>query len=211
MLDSYGFDLWADSYDDSVRQAEEDNEYPFAGYSALMNAVYGTVMNCAPAKVLDVGFGTAVLSKKLYDAGCKVTGIDFSAEMLQAARRKMPRARLLRWDFTQGIPPEFAAETFDFIISTYALHHLAYDAQASFILALLKLLKAGGRMLIGDVCFETEEALLECREQNGELWDDEEYYIVFSRLQKELPGYSVSFHPFSFCCGVIAIGRGNDG
>ena len=62
-------------------------------------------------------------------------------------------------------------------------------------------------MLIGDVCFSTENALLACREQSGELWDDEEHYIVFSNLQPKLSGYAAAFHPFSFCCGVIEIGK----
>lgn len=205
MLDSHGFDLWAGDYDQSVLEADQKNEYPFAGYAALMNAVYGTVMKSAPAKVLDVGTGTAVLSKKLYDAGCEVTGLDFSEEMLAAARRKMPDARLIQWDFTQGLPPELAGESFDFIISTYALHHLSYAAQAEFIRVLLKRLKPKGRMLIGDVCFETRETLNACRELSGDFWDDEEYYIVFSELQETLCGYSASFHTFSHCAGILEI------
>ena len=31
MLDSRGFDLWADGYDRSVDISDEDNTYPFAG------------------------------------------------------------------------------------------------------------------------------------------------------------------------------------
>ena len=207
MLSNHGFDLWAGSYDKSVRMADYNNEYPFAGYFALMNAVYGTVMAKAPAKVLDAGVGTAVLAQKLYDGGCEITGIDFSAEMLETARRKMPDARLLQCDFTRGLPPELMAERFDFIISTYALHHLEGDNQTAFILQLLALLKPNGTMLIGDVCFPTEDALLECREQSGDHWDDEENYIVFSALKDALPGYSASFQAFSFCGGVIEIGR----
>ena len=97
-----GFDLWADSYDNTVREAEENDEYPFAGYHRLMNAVYGTVMERSPAKVLDVGIGTALLSQKLYRRGCEVTGIDFSEEMLQSAQRKMPDASLMLCDFLAG-------------------------------------------------------------------------------------------------------------
>ena len=44
MLDSHGFDLWAGGYDDSVNIADDNNQYPFAGYKKLMNAIYGTVM-----------------------------------------------------------------------------------------------------------------------------------------------------------------------
>jgi putative AdoMet-dependent methyltransferase len=47
-----------------------------------MNVVYGTVMDRAPAKVLDIGFGTATLTSRLYDAGNAITGVDFSSEMV---------------------------------------------------------------------------------------------------------------------------------
>ena len=40
MLDSKGFDLWADGYDKSVNLSEESNEYPFAGYKEVLNSIY---------------------------------------------------------------------------------------------------------------------------------------------------------------------------
>lgn len=56
MLNDYGFNLWADSYDIFVEEADENNQYPFAGYTNLMNAIYGTIMHHSPAKVFDIGF-----------------------------------------------------------------------------------------------------------------------------------------------------------
>ncbi len=205
MLSSQGFDLWANDYDQSVHEADTNNEYPFAGYKRLMNAVYATVLQNGPKAVLDVGIGTAFLSKKLYDAGCRVTGLDFSADMLAKAQSKMPDARLLQWDFTQGIPPQLAGERFDFIISTYALHHLSYEAQSMFIHALCEHLEPEGRILIGDVSFATQEALDNCRAASGDAWDDEENYIVFSKLRETLHGCRAVFHPFSFCAGVVEV------
>lgn len=32
MLNSKGFDLWADKYDETVGISDNDNTYPFAGY-----------------------------------------------------------------------------------------------------------------------------------------------------------------------------------
>lgn len=43
MLDSKGFDLWADGYDKSVNVSEESNEYPFAGYKDVLNYIYNQV------------------------------------------------------------------------------------------------------------------------------------------------------------------------
>ena len=206
MLSNHGFDLWADSYDDSVRNADESHQYPFAGYTHLMNAVYGTIMNQAPAKVLDIGFGTAKLTSKLYDAGNHIFGIDFSSEMIKIAFSKMPCATLLHWDFSLGIPPELSGETFDFIVSTYALHHLTDDTKVSFIIGLLALLRPNGSLLIGDVCFNTRDELFACQASCGDSWDDDEIYFVFSELQARLcASCNLSFHVFSFCSGIIEI------
>ena len=206
MLNNHEFDLWSDGYDISVRQADESNQYPFAGYTNLMNAIYGTIMNHSPAKVLDIGFGTALLTSKLYDAGNHITGIDFSSEMIKIATSKMPTANLLQWDFSLGIPPILSGQSFDFIISTYALHHLADDAKVNYISSLLNLLEAKGTILIGDVCFRTRDDLLLCKDSCGDNWDNDEVYFVFSEVQDRLsPLCDLAFHEISFCSGVIEI------
>lgn len=128
MLGSKGFDLWADGYDKSVNLSEEAGEYPFAGYKKVLSRIYGIIKSGTGKKILDVGFGTGVLSKKLYDEKYLVYGIDFSARMIEIAKQKMPDAVLIQHDFAQGIPSELAGETFDYIICTYAIHHLE-DAQ----------------------------------------------------------------------------------
>ena len=45
MLDSKGFDLWADNYDKSVGVSDEDGIYPFAGYKIILNEIYNRVLN----------------------------------------------------------------------------------------------------------------------------------------------------------------------
>lgn len=206
MLNNHGFDLWSNNYDTSVREADENNQYPFAGYTDLMNAIYGTIMKHSPVKVFDIGFGTALLTSKLYDAGNLITGIDFSSEMLRIASLKMPAANLLQWDFSLGIPPVLSNQTFEFIISTYALHHVTDDVKVELISSLLSLLETNGTILIGDVCFRTREGLLLCKDACGDDWDDDEIYFVFSELQERLaPICNLVFHEFSFCSGIIEI------
>ena len=39
MLNSYGFDVWADGYDESVRLADESDAYPFAGYATILKEI----------------------------------------------------------------------------------------------------------------------------------------------------------------------------
>ena len=74
MLDSKGFDLWANGYDESVSVSDEDNAYPFAGYKRILGRIYELIMQKPNASVLDVGFGTATLTTKLYENGCVIYG-----------------------------------------------------------------------------------------------------------------------------------------
>jgi len=125
MLSSSGFDLWADGYDKSVGLSEEENAYPFAGYKDVLGRVYAAVSPRAGLRVLDIGFGTGVLTAAFYRQGCEVWGVDFSSRMIELARERMPAARLYCADFSKGLPREVTDQRFDAIVSTYALHHLS--------------------------------------------------------------------------------------
>ncbi|MDE7328069.1 MAG: class I SAM-dependent methyltransferase, partial [Lachnospiraceae bacterium] len=104
MLDHTGFNLWANDYDKTVSLCEEDNEYPFAGYKSVLNTIYNRIRTGGGKCILDIGFGTGILSKRLYDEGVQIYGIDFSEEMIKLAKEKMPDATLLEYDFSKGLP-----------------------------------------------------------------------------------------------------------
>ena len=87
MLDEKGFDTWSKSYDASVKQSDENHQYPFAGYEKVLDAIKQEVLRKPKPTILDIGFGTAVLTKQLYDHGCLVYGVDFSKRMLAFYRR----------------------------------------------------------------------------------------------------------------------------
>lgn len=203
MLDNTGFDLWANDYDKTVQLSEEDNEYPFAGYKAVLNAIYNRIRAGGGKCVLDIGFGTGILSKKLYDEGIKIYGIDFSQEMIKLAKEKMPDAILLEYDFSKGLPAALRELKFDYIICTYAIHHLTDEEKTAFLMELRQHLTAGGEILIGDVAFATMHEQEACMHRSGDEWDDEEIYIVAENLVKDFPG--LEFTKISHCSGVCAI------
>ena len=205
MLDSKGFDLWADGYDKSVGLSDEENVYPFAGYREILNRIYNTVLVRKNAVVCDIGFGTGVLTSRLADAGCEVWGQDFSAEMLKIASRKMPSAHLFRGDFSKGLAAELCQNTYDFITATYSLHHLTDPEKIELIKTMKALLKPDGAILIGDVMFETRAELTRCREEAGDEWDDEEIYIVTEELGSAIP--NLEFTQISHCAGVLTINK----
>ena len=203
MLDSAGFDLWANEYDKTVHLSEEADEYPFAGYKNVLNTIYKRIKTGNAKKVLDIGFGTGILAKKLYDEGVEIFGIDFSPEMIKLAKEKMPDAALYQYDFSKGLPIELNEMKFDSIICTYAIHHLTDSAKVDFIKILQNRLTPNGEMLLGDIAFETKQSLEKCMKKAGDEWDDEEFYIVAEELSKEFP--QMIFEKISFCSGVCVI------
>lgn len=102
MLDKKGFDLWADGYDKTVGISNKENTYPFAGYKDVLGSIFQTIMEKQNATVLDIGFGTGTLTKKLYEHGCSIYGQDFSSRMIELASEKMPGHHLYQGDFTKG-------------------------------------------------------------------------------------------------------------
>ena len=207
MLDNKGFDLWADGYDKSVELSEENDEYPFAGYKDVLNTIYNIVHKREKAKILDIGFGTGILTKKLYDDGYEIYGIDFSQKMIEIAKEKMPLASLIKYDFAKGLPEEIKDNSFDYIISTYAMHHLKDEEKNEFIEKLESYLNKDGKIIIGDIAFKTRELLEKCKANYNEYWDDEEIYFVFEELKKSLFNKNISFTEISHCSGVIQISK----
>jgi len=200
------FDSWAVGYDEEVRTADENNEYPFAGYSKIMSKIYDLAMAKCSARVLDVGIGTGVLSAQLYASGNSITGIDFSDEMLTIAQNKMPKANFYQCDFAEGLPLEISNQSFDYIISTYALHHLPDHMKAELISQLLKYLDTNGMIIIGDIGFTTRTELNNCKAKHEGNWDDDEYYFVFSELKTTLQNVCiVEYEQISHCGGIMIL------
>ena len=203
MLDNKGFDLWADGYDRSVDISDEDNTYPFAGYKKVLAGIYEAIRKGQGKRVLDVGFGTGVLTGKLYENGYDITGIDFSERMIQIAQEKMPSARLIQHDFSLGLPAELGDSQYDAIICTYAIHHLNDIAKIQILKGLQTHLLAAGKIYIGDVAFDTREELDACRVSCGDEWDEDEIYIVAEEIARELDG--IRFEQISHCAGIMTL------
>jgi trans-aconitate methyltransferase len=93
----------------------------------------------ASDRVLDLGCGDGVLTKKIRDLGCEVVGVDASAEQIAAARKLGLDARV-----ASGETLEFSTE-FDAVFSNAALHWMkrARDVVAG----VHRALKPGGRFV----------------------------------------------------------------
>ncbi|MCR8852569.1 class I SAM-dependent methyltransferase [Lysinibacillus sp. FSL R7-0073] len=206
LLNQQGFDLWADGYDQTVQLSEENQQYPFAGYKDILNKIFNEVMQVPASTVLDIGFGTGVLTAKLYEHGHKIDGFDFSSKMMAIAQAKMPQANLLEWDLSNGLPATLMNKQYDAIVSTYALHHFTDEQKVTYITQLLQQLTPNGKILIGDVAFQTREQLEQCRQDSKGYWDDDEFYFVHEELKTSLQDRcQLQFYPISHCGGVFVI------
>ncbi len=206
MLDSKGFDLWSDEYDNTVDRNSKC--YPFDGYYKGLTYIYDKIIEDNKSKkILDIGFGTGTLTEKLYNRGFQIYGIDFSENMIEIASKKMPNAKLIKHDFNNGLPKEIIEEKFDYIISSYAFHHLTNEKKVQFIKLLYNHLKIGGTIIVLDIAFETEDDFNRCHKENKEDWDDSEIYIIWDNLKK-LIDLHCKYNQISSCAGIIEIVRG---
>lgn len=203
MLDSKGFDLWADDYDKSVGLSDEDGTYPFAGYKEVLNTIYNEVLTSNAKNILDIGFGTGTLTSKLYENGIMIYGQDFSFKMIEKAKTKMPNAKLYQGDFSNGLVKPLLQQKYDAIIATYSLHHITDIQKIDLLKSLLTLLNDGGCIYIGDVAFKSQIELQKCKEEAKGDWDDEENYFVFDDLKIYFP--ILSFKQISKCAGVLSL------
>lgn len=206
MLKKQVGNLWANNYNKIVQIGEETNLYPFAGYKEVFHTIFTEVMKKKESSVLDIGFGPAVLTYKLYEKGHYIDGLDYSAIMLELAEAKMPKADLIEWEIIDGLPEVFKNNQYDAIISTYVLHDLSDKKKLDLIEDLLPLLTENGRIFIGDVAFESREKLEICRRNSINYWIEDENYFVYDEIKALLANIAVcEFRSESHCAGVLTI------
>lgn len=205
MLNSEGFDSFIDEYDGLTSTSDKNNTYPFAGYSKVLDKIYNAIVQTPNSTVLDLGFGTGKLTRRLYDYGCTIYGQDFSKKMVELAEKSMPNGHFYQADFANGLQEALTHQKYDYIVATYALHHLSDEQKTELISKLLNNLKENGKILIGDISFENRNLLNQCKEVAGNEWDDEETYCVADELKKVFP--NLQFTAESFCGGVFVIAK----
>lgn len=107
---------------------------------ALGDAVFSLLAPRAGEQVLDIACGDGTLTKKIAEAGATVIGIDASADMVAAARKRGLDARLMN-----AHNLEFDG-VFDAVFSNAALHWMKSDPDAV-IKGVRRALKPGGRFV----------------------------------------------------------------
>ncbi|MFE3138190.1 class I SAM-dependent methyltransferase [Streptomyces scopuliridis] len=101
-------------------------------------------------RVLDLGCGTGRFTVPMAELGAQVSGLDISRAMLDVAGRKLA-ARGLSADLREGdmsrLP--FPDSSFDVVTSMLALMHIPLDDREKVFSEAARVLRPGGRMIIG--------------------------------------------------------------
>ena len=146
----------------------------------------------SPARVLDVGCGSAFLSRYLRG---EIVGLDQSAEMLRIARERLPSAAFVRGD---AIPLPFPDRSFDRIFTSHFYGHLDQAARRRL---LQEARRVAPELVIVDSAWAPgllpegpEERLL----RDGSRWVIHKCYFTPEVLRGELDGGEVLFQGSTF-------------
>ncbi len=189
------FDKWAESYDETV--SNKDNEYHevFDRYEEILDRVASE----STGTVLEFGVGTGNLTNVLINKKLNVIGVEPSPVMREKTAERFPDLKVVDGDFLSF--PDFD-ETIDTIVSTYAFHHLTDKEKEQAIHNYGKLLGNNGKIVFADTVYEHEDAKKGIHERvrkqgyKNLLHDlQTEYYTTLSVLTKifENNGFDVSF------------------
>ncbi|CAA9570628.1 MAG: hypothetical protein AVDCRST_MAG86-1622 [uncultured Truepera sp.] len=197
------FDDWAATYDATLKDTAG---FPFEGHERVLAEVVGKAGVGIEATVLDVGTGTGALAARLAVLDCRVLGVDLSEKMLARARQKVPAADFRQLDLL-GDWGDLETCRFDAVVSAYVLHEFDVPSKVDILTRFAKLLEPGGRVVVGDISFETALARDAARQRWREVWDEGEYYWVAEHAVPALHsvGLSVHYHQLSFCAGVYVL------
>jgi tRNA (cmo5U34)-methyltransferase len=127
------------------------------GYDELQEEVARAAAGLAAGDILDLGTGTGETAARILNnyPDARLTGVDESAAMLCAARAALGNAPvLLVARLEDPLPPG----PFDLVVSALAIHHLDGAGKADLFRRIARVLRPGGRFVLGDVVVPKDAA-----------------------------------------------------
>lgn len=104
-------------------------------------------------RVLDLGCGTGTLTLMIQRAqpGAEVVGLDGDPRVLAIAREKARRAGMqITWDEGLADSLPYPAGSFDRVVSSLMIHHLAHEVKRGAMQEVLRVLRPGGTFHVLD-------------------------------------------------------------
>ncbi|MGZ0053034.1 MerR family transcriptional regulator [Brevibacillus gelatini] len=189
-VDRWNFNQIADGYDEWVQRQSECPNAAHQSYEQVLDEVVAALGPVKGESGLDAGTGTGNLASRLVSQGAIMSGFDQSPQMLKRCRSKLPGMETKLGTFF-AFP--FLEDRFDFVATSYALHHLNDDQKLLALAECRRVLKPGGRLVIADLMFEDEvarqahiAALVRDGKEETIRQIDDRFYADRSRLLREL-------------------------
>ncbi|MBR2569550.1 MAG: methyltransferase domain-containing protein [Paenibacillus sp.] len=183
--DRWNFNDQSLHYDLAVKRHEDPLDV-HANYDEILRRTCESASIECGEQGLDLGIGTGNLAALCSAKGAVMTGLDQSEGMLMQCQRKHPDFKLLLGNMME-LP--LVDEKFDFVVSSYALHHLTDEQKLVALEEIDHVLKPAGRVVVADLMFESEDARIHCMKRLKEAGrqdkiDDihDEFYADRSRL-----------------------------
>ena len=144
-----------DSYSESYREAVERSiAFSRTELEFFTRAKVRELLSIAARRVgepheltfLDIGCGPGETDRLLESRVGSLTGVDTSVGMIDAARRRNPRAEYRHVDADAALP--FAPDSFDVSFAICVLHHVAPVERARLVAETARVTKPGGAVMI---------------------------------------------------------------
>lgn len=169
--------------------------YPQEFYDKILSCGVGT----KGQKVLDIGTGTGVLPRNMYQYGAKWTGADIAENQIaQAKRLAQENSMDIEFFVSPAEEIDFPENTFDAITACQCIWYPDHKILAPRI---AKMLKADGKFLIlymgwlpfeDEIAGKSEEIILKynpswtgCKDTRHHVWVPEEYVDYFDITMQE--------------------------
>jgi tRNA (cmo5U34)-methyltransferase len=157
---------WANSEFSQNYRDDADIYLPFRSqFIEVSKSLYGYfISRNSKAKVLDLGCGDGLFIQELSKSfrPAKVTLVDGSAEMLEAAQKRLSGQTgkyYIQASFQQLLTDDPVGYNFDFIYSSLAIHHLPFDEKKRLYAYIYEHLSSGGWFINYDVVLSLSKKL----------------------------------------------------
>jgi ubiquinone/menaquinone biosynthesis C-methylase UbiE len=126
-----------------------------AGFCALRDRIVELAAPQAADTVVDIGSGTGLLSLAFAERTARVWAVDSSPAMNRYLRTKAASSDLdnVRTVLASAVSLPLVDGVADLVVSNYCLHELRRDDKRRALDEARRVLKPGGRLLIGDMMF----------------------------------------------------------
>lgn len=165
--DQWNYDGRALTHDLDVTNPNKDPLDEYKDYEEALEAVVQVIAAQNHEVGLDLGTGTGNLAGRFLKAGNRMCGVDQSRQMLRQCRVKYPEMETKLGNFL-AIP--YLDDKFDFVVSSFAFHHLTDEQKQLSLKEIDRVLKPKGRLCLADLIYHDEKKPLKPQAGRGKFY-----------------------------------------